>query len=270
MPIDTPIGRNGWRQGSVLRQNDHAKLDEVVRSSLRLNASLVVVSHDCDVTSGSYEREPNVELLAIYPATEKKGGRTFGKNPREIEFQIRVDGRGAAFIAHAGDRHHVDRRILEKVTPDLQSHLTPESVNLLRSWLAQRYNRSAFPDVFGSRLRQIQGDIESILDEQGAEISVILVGIEPAGEAREDESYEVHLYAVMPVNLYRQAALRTKAQSVIDQLGALFRKCDGIQLTDAEVRSESDVTLNELRYLKRFTPDYLSHKKPSSTFFPNT
>ncbi len=271
MPIDTPIGRNGWRQGSVLRQADHAKLDENIRSSLRLDASIVVVSHDCDVTNGSYEKEPTVELFVVYPRTEKKGGRTFGKSPREIDFQIRVDGCDTSFIGHASDRYHIDRRILETITPDPQSHLPSESVSLLRSWLAQRYNRSAFPDVFLNRLEQVKDNIESILNREGAEISAILIGIKPDDvDVREDESYEVNLYAVMPVNLYKQASLRTKAQLVIDQLGKLFRKCGGIQLVDAEVRSENEVTLDDMRYLKRFTTDYLSNKKSSSVFFPGT
>lgn len=269
MPIDTPIGRNGWRQGSVLQQADHAKLDKDIRTSLRSDAIVVVISHDCDVTNESYKKEPTVELFVVYPTKEKKGSRTFGKNPREIEFQIRVDGRDINVIGHASDRYHIDRRILETITPDPQSGLPSESVSLLRSWLAQRYNRSAFPDIFLNRLDQVKDDIESILNKEGAEISAILIGIKPDGDAREDKSYEVNLYAVMPVDLYKQASLRTKAQLVIDQLGKLFRKCAGIQLDDAKVRSENEITLDDMRYLKRFTTDYLSSKKSSSVFFPS-
>lgn len=267
MPIDTPVGRNGWRQGSILRRDDHSRIDKRLRSSLRTDARLVVVSHDCDVTSGDYNKEPLVEALVAYPVSDKKGGRKFGKNPRELEFPIRLNSSDTSYVAHASERFCIDRQLLEKITPDPQANLAVETVDNLRSWLAQRYSRSALPDEFGNRIEPIKNPMESLLDKKGSDVSAILVGIKPLGEARTDEPYEVNLYAVMPVDLYKQATLRTKAQALVDGLGKLFRGCAGIHLIDAELRAENDVTLDDMRYLRRFTNDYLSHNKPQDAVF---
>lgn len=267
MPVETPVGRNGWRQGSILRQNDHAELDEGVRTSLRVDARLLIVSHDCDVTSDSYEKEPRVELLIAYPVSEIKGGRKFGKNPRELEFAIRMGGTSLEYIACVFDRFSVDRKLLEDITPDPQANLSADNIALLRSWLALRYSRSAFPDEFENRLRPIKRKIDDILDKKGHDISAIFVAIEPHGEASADEPYKVLIYAAMPVTLYSQANRRTNVQTVVNELGRLFGNCKGIELVDAELRSESDISLDDMRFLKRFTNEYLSHNKPQNAEF---
>lgn len=266
MPIDTPIGRQGWRQGSVMRKDNHPKLDDHVRACLLENARVVIASHDCDVTNESYEKEPKVDLIIICPAERRQGRRAFGKNPRELELALQLAGKEVTHVAHGCNRPQNCRKLLENITPDPDAILLPQTVDQLRSWLAQRSNRSVFPDEFGKRISKIQSRIDSILDESGAELSVILMALTPAGEAGSEETYEVYLYAVMPSDLFANAASRSKAQSVVDSLKGLLRGCNGIKVIDASLKSEGQVTLDDLRHLKRFTSDYLSHKNASSAF----
>src|SRR5271157_5709454 len=115
------VGRNGWRQGSLLPP----ELIQSLRTGARLpwhmseTDLLLVLSHDCDVTNGSFEHEPTVELLRLQGVTERdKDGRFFwGKNPRHYQIFDDSTGETLLYEAFVHDRLLIPRKLLAAYCP---------------------------------------------------------------------------------------------------------------------------------------------------------
>ena len=252
------IGRSGWRQGSVVRDDLAAKLraESLLPPDIPEGAVFVVISHGCDLTNDSFEKEPQIELLVVRPAT-KQALRLQGRDPRCLQIPIEGAPDGSLLEARAHGRFFLDRQVLLGHSPHAEMRLGDQSRRRLADWLAKRYSRAAFPDEFNRRLQPAQEEIKKLFRQQGDPISELFLTLEDT-ELPEEETYGVLVWAVMREADYRRDPVRAEAQGSFDRLLALLNGCKGIS-ADGELRSDADLTLHEIRAAKRWDAwDWLS------------
>jgi hypothetical protein len=252
------IKKDGWRQGSVLPTSlvNALRRAKFLPDTVGLDDVVIVVSHDCDVTNGSFDTEPTVELLPLSIVT--KGDSRFGfNNPRRYQFKDNGSGTEFLFVASIHDRRSVSRAALLGYTPDIGRGLETENVKRLCTWIARRYTRAAFPDAFNERTkRAIQSFPRKIKSREDLLAGIYVLVSDQ--ELPEGEKYEIEVWATMTSEKYDDPKQRTDGQSLLDKLEASLSECEGIEVVAAELRSEAEVSLDDLRRLKRWDFDSLS------------
>lgn len=254
------VKNKGWRQGSVL--------PDAFVQSLRENGSLapsigeqkfIVASHDCDVTNPSFEAEPDVELLpaAVLDASEKDGNYFWGKSSRFYQLERNSSGGQCIWQFSIQDRILFPRRYLLASQPDTESALTNDEKRGLALWLARRYHRAAFPDAFVDRTRRAAGKLRKPLKDQGHHLTAILLFTED-DELPSELPYEIIIYGSMLAEDWSEPRARAAAQELLGSIEASFGECDGIEVKELVLCSEADISLDDLRRLKRWDCDNLT------------
>ncbi len=252
----------GWRQGSILPPELCQELIEAdeLRSQEAGGAVPIVISHACDITNKKLADEPFVELLMaqLLPGDATNGLLVHGRNPRRLQFVLRIDGVLRIAEARAHDRCFIDRNRLMGHAPDPARTCEPQALDEVVLWLTKRYNRAAFPDTFNERIRKTQRPIATALAAHGQDMQEIFIAMSSWEELPADQSYEVTLVATMSVDDFEDAAKRQRAQAALDTMEEKLQSCAGIEVTDATLASDAKVSLDDLHLLKRFDYDYLS------------
>lgn len=277
LPADAPHGSNSpssdaeavqaiataaWRQGSVLPVPLVRTLPQGLGPTDFDAATglFIVVSHSCDVTADSFEKEPVVELITArqIPVAGVDGSLTHGKNPRR--FQWIDDTNQLAYEVRAHDVIQTDRRHLVGFEPDDARTINPRVGDELSMWLAKRRWRVAFPDEFNRRLIAVVERIHKLLKQRGDRLSgVYVVGADD--ELEGDAEYRLVLVATLPVGDFEDGHVRAASQAVVDGVAAQIASCEGIDVVEATLASEAEITLDDLRLMKRFDFDYLSWRE---------
>ena len=288
------IKQSGWRQGAILSEGlvnellEHSQLPEYLlvpkESGERENtlskllkwisrglsglsvvadrriiedSVLVTISHDCDITNESYDREPFAELLAgkLITDSERDGGLEWGKNSRALILPIPENPFGNVFIRFdATKRFCVPRRLLASHRP-ISDGLTSESIYLLSAWVAKRFVRRAFPDEFNRRIAKATTKLRSQFKTKGDVLSGIYILV--SDEEIEDD-YEIIIWGTMKDEVFDNPEQRRQATALIDQVGEKLDNCDGIVVNESQVIRESDFSLTDLRLMKRWDFDDLT------------
>lgn len=257
----TEIGRSGWRQGSVLG----AELIELLQTdghSLPAEGALaLVLSHDCDVVNKSFEKEPWAELVWITPLAGPDSRMTLGKNTRCLHLPLsEAAGEVAWFEALSSNRFSLPRRLLLGASPSADRRLAVEQKRVVATWVARRYDRSAFPDAFNLRLPKSKS-LARPLKTGGNWISALYISVNDE-ELPLNEHYKILLRALMMENDFQDPTRRAEADSCLQELAGLLDACDGIIVLEAELLSESEFTLDDVRSTKRWDFDWLSFPDP--------
>lgn len=258
------IKDQGWRQGSVLpaalanELNDQKLLPWTVSP----NEFLIVLSHDCDVTNASLTVEPTVELLRLRAVSARDGNLDWGKNPRRYQF---VDSRTSppmVYEASVHDRVLVPRHCLIGHKPDRARVVDPEILKRLCRWIAGRYTRAAFPNAFNDRVQPAVDELRSLFKSKGHLLTGVYLLVIDA-ELPEGDDYHVVLIATMLDEQHNDLPARVSGQELLNRIEAIMAGCSGVELEASELRSEADVSLDDLRRLKRWDFDDLSLREGS-------
>jgi len=257
----TQIKASGWHQGSVL---PGALIRELSAASLlpwpvSNNQLLVVVSHDCDATNPSFDVEPEVELLraTILPRSQAEGAYFWGKNPRTYHLEDNSSGTTVVWQFSVHDRIRVPRRLLLGHAPDSTRVLDPQNIRRLALWLARRYVRAAFPDAFVARIRPAVDRLRTRLKREGSLLTAIYILVADE-ELPDSVPYEPIIWASVRVEDYSDAARRARTQELLDKVEAAVQDCDGIEVKHSLLVSEAELSLDDLRRLKRWDFDDLT------------
>src|SRR6266540_14991 len=242
----------GWRQGSVLPPD----LASLLMPAASREDLVVVASHDCDLLNPRFDVEPEVELIhaRAIPAGRRDGRLQNGRNPRKLQFLIRTPNGDQQFEMAILSRKSFDRRALLESEPDSERQLGRENIRTLRLWLGKRYFRVAFPDAFNERTRAANDRIRKQLEAAEDVIDALYLLVED-DELPPGEPYHVDLRASMRVHAYSDPPSRLRAQKAIDAIAVALRDLPGIQLDDAGIYSEDEITLDDIRLLKRWDWD---------------
>jgi hypothetical protein len=214
----------------------------------------LVVSHDCDLVSAE---EEDVEFLRADLVDTCDGNLTYGKNPRWLQVALPD---GSCVSAKMKDRFRVPRDHIASVVERWQ--FEGRDLYTLQRWMAGRYSRSAFPDVFNDRRRPAKDAIKRILSRGAHSLSGLYIAITDK-ELEDEQDYEIVLVGAVPVDAYSDSAVRISAEKVVADVALQLQSQPGIVVSDFMALSESNISLNDLVVLKRLDFDDLSVRPKS-------
>ena len=257
----------GWRQGSVLPPGLVAQLaaSGSLPAALPATSLIIVVSHDCDLIHGSFEKEPTAEVFHFRVAMRPEGHYYYGKNPRKIQ----IDVAGATYEAGIWDRYPIPRPALLEAAP-ASIEVGRREVREIARWISKRYVRAAFANAFEERTARAQRKIKDLLRPASKFISAIYLLMDDQ-ELPSDQAYEVSVVTTMPPVLYGNPNLRAEVDAAMMKVADLLGRTPGIQIAESEVISERDLSVAALEELKRWDYDSLSNREdPPDPLTPST
>jgi hypothetical protein len=229
----------------------------------------MVVSQDCDIIHGSIEGEPYAEVLFAHKLEGcPDGSFTYGKNPRRLQFAITSERTPQYHECLAQERYILDRRILVDFAADPANIIESSSLYIVRNWLAARYTRTAFPDEFNARIANELRRQSRTLKARGNSLSGIYVAVTPWEELGDSDVYRVELYATVETDVWSDSVIRSEMETLISDIATAMNSCEGIEVENFELRSEDAITLADLRFLRRWDYDYLSHRDSADSALP--
>ncbi|MET3497322.1 hypothetical protein [Variovorax boronicumulans] len=261
---DTP-----WRQGHLLGE------DAIEALGLRHAAApeqtlFIVATHDCDLAQAP-EGEPVIEVVAGRPVADKDGNCTHAKNARKLNVEF---GGAAVFWAEfeATTKVGIDKLALNEFAPRPEAQLTPENLAVFQMWLASRYRRSAFPDEFERRLSakdfKLNEKIAKAVKPHGELIVGVFFDVDEGAElTREgaDDTYTLDitiLHSADPdfeaAEKAAEAAAKAIEKAFRDKLFDPTKKWQHIELRSCELVSESVLTYQQFKQLKRWRLEHIS------------
>jgi len=293
------IKANNWRQGSILPGRLVQVLDKtgalnmdaenasqaslfsqivppilskcfsISNSASASSGVWVVITHDCDVTNHSLDLEPFVEIVfgELISQQEKDGNKEWGKNSRVLQIASPVGlYEETSFLEfNANTRVAVPRRFLAEFQP-ADSRLPAETVERFRSWFAKRYVRRGFADTFNERTRKAVSKLRKKFKKTGHLVSGVYLLV--ADDELEGD-YEVIVWVAMRTADYDNSSKRKDANVLMGTIEAELDGCDGVTVLDSELRSEAEISLDDLRLMKRWDFDDLTLRdEPQDTIPP--
>ena len=246
-----------WRQGAVL---PHELLpDGTLPASVTTDTKLLVISHDCHLVNNSYAAEPFLEIFVARPKPPgARAGSIFkGKSPRRLQFDVEENGASRLYEIDVNEKYRIHRRVLETGTRDATIRISESDVLVIAKWAARRYHRPSFPTAFVDRIAQIKAKLSKKLKKDGEDVNVY-VAFNTLEELPVEEAYRIIVRVVIPTEVYEDDVREQRANSVVSEIEKLLAACKGLELEDAKLVAESEITLEEFRHLRRWDFDYLS------------
>jgi len=268
----TQVRLNGWRQGSVIPSAvaETLRANKLLPWELSEHELLVVISQDCDVTSPDFRIEPDVELIKarLLPKSEKHGHYYWAKNPRIYQFEA-ADSEDDAIIwqFRIQERVIIPRSFLLDAEPDVDHVLSPEVVKKLCLWVGRRYFRVAFPDAFNDRTDAAVGKLRRTLKSKGELLNAIYLFVTEE-ELPDGQAYDIIIYGSMRVEDFDLSEKRTEAQKLLNKIETALDTCTDINVKESVLKSEADISLDDLRKLKRWDFDDLTFRGESVLDLP--
>lgn len=245
-----------WRQGSVIPLDLVPKKDLPV--DLPQDARLIVISHDCDIVSPSYLSEPWLELLIARPIASLDGQFTHGKNPRKLHITAKENGSERFYALDIHEKFRTSRQCLESGPPDFSTTLEKSATQLVARWVGKRYSRPSFPNLFEARIPdRVRKKIRKLLKRDGADVKGIFLALTDA-ELTAADSYEVILRVVVATEAAEDDTREEVALRVVSELQALMNECDGIHVSDADLNTLREFSLEDFLATKPWDYEYVS------------
>ena len=260
---DTP-----WRQGHLLGSDAVEALG--LRHAFDPEQTLVIIaSHDCDLSQHP-EVEPVVEVLLGRLLAVKDGNYAHAKSARKLH--VEFAGTSASWGEfEATAKVTLDKWLLNEFKPRTDATLSPEDQATFQMWLASRYRRSAFPDEFERRLTRetkLHDKIAKAVKPHGDLISGIFFDVDGGVEVARvgpDDTYTLDITILhrsepdfsAAVNA-ANAAAKAIEKAFEDNLFAPTRTWRHIELRSCEPLSESVLTYQVFKQLKRWRLDHIS------------
>lgn len=260
-----------WLQGHVLTDADSVALG--LRDADDHLTKVVVISHDCDIQSGS---ESCIEVI-VGKLVKRNGQFTNAKHPRIIH--LNYEQKEGSDL-NAIELRHSNRRSIEKTefrvqTPDFDYPIDMDEKRGLKQWLAAKYGRPAFPDEFEKRIRAYDDRkrkirFENELAEVLREHSTYLLGLYfDLGQNRfsdlpEQEPYELSIYAVFDSEKGWVEA-ENEAKTLCQKLRERFEfyygtpdRAELIALENCAAISDGEFTLAQVRKMDHWRVEFIS------------
>lgn len=270
-----------WRQGHVLCRDACAQLGLQHRTNAK-DTCVVVIGHDCDLANDNLDAEPAVEVIVGRVLEKLNGNFAWGKAPRTLHFEMLRDGEPVVVELIATDKFELDKANVARFAPDVRYELNAIQLGILRSWLAARYNRTAFPDAFVNRMKSTKADarLAKLVEPKGGLISFVYFKLDDGNlvERHEGDPYELAIVLVHPAGgdpLEAGAQADMLAQEVFADLANRLPHSDDkpnphIILKGCHAISEDDVTVAKSRLLAQWRLEYMSLRADEEQLGPPT
>lgn len=253
-----------WRQGRLLPVASHEEVTQQLSlPPLADDDAVIVISQSCDLVNGDFTDEPFAEILLAHPLPGSANSTyMYLRNPRRLHFHLQIDGQRCAYTAWIWDRYRLPRQFFAEWPPDDKRLLDQDELDVLVSWLAARYERTALPDELQRRLKspKVQDKLKKAIKPL-KEVSALFVECSDQ-ELSADEVYRLRVKLVMPKKYYDQPDRRQAAEQLKVRLVAALEQCPGVVLEEEpELLSELEFSLHDARILRRWTDfDYVSYQ----------
>lgn len=260
---DTP-----WRQGNLLGSDAVAALG--LLHAVEPDRTLVIVaSHDCDLTQHP-DGEPVVEVVVGRLLADKEGNYVHAKSARKLH--VEFAGTSACWAEfEATAKVTIDKWALNEFKPRTDATLSPEDQATFQMWLASRYRRSAFPDEFERRLireTKLHEKIAKAVKPHGELIAGVFFDVDGNVEVTRDgpdDTYTLDITILHQAEPDFDAAEKAATEAVkaiekafTDKLFAPTKTWQHIELRSCEPLSESVLTYQVFKQLKRWRLDHIS------------
>ncbi len=264
-PSDTP-----WRQSSVLTP-DAVKVLNLVYCDSPQDTCVVVVSHDCDLANDDLKAEPDVEVI-VGRLIDANGSFMWGKSPRTLHLGFQRSGTEVAVELLSREKQRVAKIVLAAFAPDPAFSLNARGLSVLRSWLASRYRRAAFPDRFVDRLKthKLDAKIEAIMKTHGVAVAEVYFDVDMGQLLDRADGSPYELRIIVACVSSADADVSAEIAKIIEaKLEEAFRKklfdekasrWADIQLVGCVAMSEDDLPLSRVRVLTPWRLEHLSLK----------
>ncbi|HMN94035.1 MAG TPA: hypothetical protein PKC60_12470 [Hydrogenophaga sp.] len=260
---DTP-----WRQGHLLGSEAVAAFS-LSHAGEPEQTLVIVASHDCDLTQDP-DVEPVVEVVVGRMLADKDGNCAHAKSARKLH--VEFAGTSACWGEfEATAKVTLDKWLLNEFKPRTDAMLSPEDHATFQIWLASRYRRSAFPDEFERRLireTKLHDKIARAVKPHGELISGIFFDVDEGVEVTRvgpNDTYTLDITILHRAEPDFDAAVKAadaaaKAidKAFRDKLFAPTKTWQHIELRSCEPLSESVLTYQVFKQLKRWRLDHIS------------
>lgn len=258
-----------WRQGQILKHEDAVSLG--ILTGEETGVKVVVISHDCDLQSSA---ESKVELAAG-PLVKWSGNYARAKHPRILHLQIEhpMDVNMDAIEIRHDDKFLIDKKIFISLEGDSDYLISAEEKQGLKQWLAARYGRPAFPDVFEGRLRafdekkfRFEKELAKIISKHSTHLIGVFfdLGEDRFNDLDEGVPYELSIHLVYDA-IDGGPEARIEAEQAATKIGELFTKYHGapseselIALMACDAVPDTEFTLYALRRMDQWRVEYIS------------
>lgn len=258
-----------WRQGQILKHEDAVSLGILTKENTCVK--VVVISHDCDLQSAS---EPKIELIA---GPLLKGAKSFAraKHPRilHLYFENTLEAGLDAIELKHDNKLQIDKNKFTGLECDSSFSISPEEKQGLKQWLAARYGRPAFPDVFESRLRafdskkfKFEKELAKIISQHSRHLIGIFfdLGEERFSDLEEGIPYELNIHMVYDT-INGGIEARQEVEQAVQCVNELFISYYGepseselIALMSCNAVPDTEFTLYALRRMDQWRVEYIS------------
>jgi len=232
-------------------------------SALESGTLLILLSQDCDIAHSSYEAEPYIELLVARPVPQEQheGGLFHGKNPRRLQFTTTVERRDQLYSVNIIEKTRLNRQILLQGLPDGRIQIDAATIDLLARWTGKRYTRPAFPDEFNERCRPAAKRVNARLKAKGHLITGLFLQLDSYEELPPRQDYRIILRATALPETCDDLEQERVVLSLISDIEKALNDCAGVMVAEVALDSERDLSLYELRFVRRWDYDFLSYRE---------
>jgi hypothetical protein len=252
--ISRAIGTQGSRQGSLLCREDGRALAIELGYEGGGKPVAIVVSQSCDLTHADLASEPYAEVIVGQWTDTRSVELLYGKHPRCLHLPVQCqEGDEQTLTLAPWHRMQFPRERLAERVPDLEYFLLRTDLQVLTTWLAQRYVRGALPDAFNDLLTRKRKKWEKLRKRLSGHVSGLFIELNPSGELEAGQRYSVNLLALVPV---AQKASLEDARDTVNRLAELMVGL-GMEV-QAVAKAEDDVSYAVVRRMTRFPIEYLS------------
>lgn len=259
--IGHELEKSGWRQGSIVKDEDLAQLFGDELSDFGEGVVAIVATQSCDIANNNLDVDPNIEVSIARIIDNKNGNYENNKNPRILHLDVSLlkqdeEGLDTAYLElKAYEKIAFDKRAFEGISPDPHRNILKQQHDYV-SWLAARYARPALPTEFNDLIERAdpKNKRKKIVKKLN-DLSGIYVHINPDREIEPGEKYKVQLMGVLPDDYDGDITVLTKS---LNEVGKIMEE-GGMDVSSA-VTLESKVSIAMIKRFKRFYFDDLSIK----------
>ena len=263
-PVSELVRDAGWRQGSVIQSDDR---QTALAASIDWTPDpddvpfyLVVVTQDCDLVR-ELDVEPFIELVLCRRIDHVEPLYQNGRNPRLLHLPLTEPEERISWLEISiHDRFRICKESLVDLAISNGVILENGDIRLLSCWIARRYTRPAFPDVFNQRLGAVDRQLESLFKSRdGRVVSGLFLDVDEV-ENNPDTPYDIGVRITATLETWEDEGRRQMLDRFEDRLVSILDDCNGIGISrdDILVLPEDDLTLADLRQFKRLDKDYRS------------
>lgn len=253
----------GWRQGSIVNQEDVKAILSRSTISYSEEITLIVASGSCDVANLN---DPCIEFSIARKIESYNSTFGFNKNPRKLnlKFDVLLSEKemileAVELLAH--EKIQIKKNeIPEGIVPDSTKILSAEELRYYVDWLAGRYKRPAFPTTFDRRLDTVWVKKKRLkaADKVNDLVLGVYAKVYPETELQEHENYAVNMFVMVKPGLTAQQKL--SVQSLVDSYREAFTEANMDLDSNIPIITEDKISVQRFKEYQRFNMDELSYK----------